>query len=146
MAVVLSFSGALLASLGNIVSARNQRHALPVIQSNAYAMMYGALSMIGLGVATGKPFTFEISWPYVLSLFYLAIFGSVITFSCFLTLLGRIGPDKAGYIALIVPVIALIFSTIFEGYHWTGFALLGVLLVLGGNLVIIQKKREPGPL
>jgi drug/metabolite transporter (DMT)-like permease len=139
---LLSFCGALLASLGNIVSARNQHHHLPVIQSNAYAMMYGALSMFCLSIATGKSFTFEISWPYVLSLGYLAIFGSVVTFSCFLTLLGRIGPDKAGYIALIVPMIALIFSTVFEGYRWTGVALLGVLLVLGGNLVIIQKKES----
>lgn len=141
LALVLSFSGAVLASLGNIVSARNQKHSLPVLQTNAFGMLYGALSVLLISLGTGSPFTFDTSWPYILSLGYLSILGSIVTFSCFLTLLGRIGPDKAGYIALIIPVIALIFSTIFEDYQWTLIALLGVTLILGGNLLVIKKVR-----
>lgn len=144
VALLLSFSGAVSASLGNIVSARNQKHHLPVLQTNAYGMLYGALSVLLIAVAAGKPFTFDTSWPYMLSLGYLSLFGSVVAFSCFLTLIGRIGPARAGYVALILPVIALIFSTIFEGYRWEIITLLGVACILGGNLLVIKKKMLLG--
>ncbi|MCW5838992.1 MAG: EamA family transporter, partial [Anaerolineales bacterium] len=113
--ITLGMLAALSASLGNIVSARNQRAQLPVMQTNAYGMLYGALLTLLFALARGTQFTFDPSLSYVGSLLYLALFGSVIAFGSYLTLLGRIGADRAAYVNVMVPMIALALSVIFEG-------------------------------
>jgi drug/metabolite transporter (DMT)-like permease len=140
--LVLSVGGTLFASMGNIVSARNQREGLPVIQTNAFGMGYGALLMFIIALVRGIPFNFETTPSYVLSLTYLSVFGSVIAFSAYLTLLGRIGADRAGYASLLFPIVALGLSTIFEGYQWSIPALAGVLLVVGGNFLVLRMRKQ----
>jgi drug/metabolite transporter (DMT)-like permease len=140
LAFFLAVLAAISASLGNITSAFLQRNKLPVIQTNAFGMLYGALHMLVLCLVLGKPFTFEVSFAYISSLVYLSIFGSIIAFTSFLTLLGRIGADKAAYITLIIPIIALLLSTIFENYQWNWFALAGVLLIIAGNIIVLKKQ------
>jgi drug/metabolite transporter (DMT)-like permease len=122
-----------MASFGNILSARNQRQGLPVVQTNAYGMTYGTLLMLAAALIAGKPFTFDPYAPYVISLLYLALFGSVIAFGCYLTLVGSIGADRASYATLLFPVIALVISTLFEGYRWSPAAVAGVAVILAGN-------------
>lgn len=131
--------GVIFASLGNIVSAHNQRQGLPVIQTNAYGMAYGALFMLFLVIISGTPLTFDFSPGYVVSLLYLALFGSVIAFGSYLTLLGRIGADRAAYVTVLFPIIALILSTIFEGMSWSLAQFAGVVLVLIGNVIVLTK-------
>jgi len=138
----LSLVGAVSASVGNIVSARNQRHGLPVVQTNALGMAYGALFTLGFALLRDAPLQFDPSPGYVISLFYLAIFGSVIAFGGYLTLLGRIGPDRSGYIAIVFPVVALALSTLFEGLHWSLLSILGVLLVVVGNGLALSRRRQ----
>jgi drug/metabolite transporter (DMT)-like permease len=142
LAILLAVIGAVSASLGNIISAYIQRKKMPIIQSNAFGMLYGSLSMLVICLALGKPFQFELTLPYIGSLLYLTIFGSIIGFSCYLTLLGNIGPDKSAYVTLVIPVIALIFSTIFEDYHWNIYALMGVVLIVTGNFIVLKKRRS----
>lgn len=136
---LLSMAATLMASFGNILSARNQKHGLPVVQTNTYGMAYGALVMLAVAVIAGKPFSFDPSAAYVVSLLYLALFGSVVAFGCYLTLVGRIGADRASYATLLFPIIALIISTLFEGYHWTPPALAGVVIILAGNALSLAK-------
>ena len=131
-----------LASTGNILSARNQKRGLPVMETNAIGMGYGALLMTGMALFTGKSFVFPVTLPYALSLMYLAVFGSILAFGCYLTLVGNIGADRAGYASLLFPVVALLLSTLFEGYRWTPSAITGVGLILLGNFVMMQGKRE----
>ena len=138
--MILAFIATISASLGNVVSARNQRHELPVIQTNAYGMLYGAVFMLVTALLRGAELQFDTSPSYVLSLFYLAIFGSVIAFGSYLTLLGRIGLDRAAYVTVLFPVIALLLSTIFEDLRWGIYQLLGVLLILLGNAVVVTRK------
>jgi drug/metabolite transporter (DMT)-like permease len=64
----------------------------------------------------------------------------VIAFGSYLTLLGRIGLDRAAYVTVLFPVIALVLSTFFEDLRWGIFQLLGVLLILLGNAVVVTKK------
>ena len=142
LALVIAGLGALTASLGNITSVHNQKINLPVIQTNAFGMMYGALFMLIISLIMGKHFSFDISYAYIGSLLYLSIFGSIIAFTCYLTLLGKIGADKAAYVTLIIPVIALILSTIFEEYTWTLYALIGVALILIGNMLVLIKVKR----
>jgi drug/metabolite transporter (DMT)-like permease len=135
----LAFIATISASLGNVVSARNQRDGLPVIQTNAYGMLYGAFFMFLLALFRGAQLEFDSSAGYILSLLYLAIFGSVIAFGSYLTLLGRIGLDRAAYVTVLFPIIALLLSTLFEGLQWGATQLVGIVLVLLGNAVVLSK-------
>ncbi|MCD4675531.1 MAG: EamA family transporter [Desulfobacula sp.] len=137
----IGFISVLLASFGNITSARNTKHNIPVIQANAFGMGYGAILLVLIAVFLGKEFSFTVSVPYIGSLFYLSIFGSIIAFGSYLTLIGSIGADKASYTIMLVPVVALILSSFFEGYSWNFSAVLGLLLVVGGNFLALSKRR-----
>ena len=141
-ALLLAGISAVTASFGNITSAHNQKNKLPVVQTNAFGMLYGSLLMFLLALATGKSFNFDFSLPYISSLLYLAVFGSIIAFTSYLSLLGKIGADKAAYVTLVFPIIALILSTIFEAYSWNENAIIGVILVTFGNFMILKRKKK----
>nr|WP_254170622.1 DMT family transporter [Roseibium polysiphoniae] len=86
----------------------------------------------------GNSFAINPSPVYITSLVYLAIISSVVAFGSYLTLLGRIGSARAGYATVIFPVVALSISTVFEGYQWTGSAILGLACVLFGNILMLR--------
>ncbi len=77
-----------------------------------------------------------------MSMLYLAIFGTVIAFGSYLTILGRIGPDRAGYIAVLFPIVALLLSTLFEGLTWELITVFGVGLVVVGNVIALTRRRR----
>jgi drug/metabolite transporter (DMT)-like permease len=130
------------ASVGNIISARNQKNGIPVIQTNAWGMAYGALIMAIYALVSGVPFNYQPTFAYSASLLYLAVFGSILAFGSYLTLVGRIGADRAAYAAVLFPVIALGLSTLFEDYQWTPRALFGFALVLLGNYIVLTRSRR----
>lgn len=147
---MLAVLGALVASLGNMVSQASQKAGLPVIQSNAWGMFYGAIITGVISVYQGHEFVFDWSVGYVGSLLYLTVFGSIIAFGAYLTLLGRIGAHKAGYAMVMFPVVALVLSMLFEDLELDAPILVGTLLVLAGNLFVLNTKpprtpREPRP-
>jgi drug/metabolite transporter (DMT)-like permease len=136
----LALSGALLASLGNMVSIRNSRLNLPVLQVNAWGMMYGALLMALVAMAFDTSFMLPTKIDYWVSLIYLALFGSVLAFACYFTLLKRIDPNKASYASVLYPGVAVILSTLFEGFEWTSYVVLGFVLVAIGNVIVITPR------
>ena len=103
-------------------------------------MSYGAVLIGILALLSGKPFGFEVSFSYGISLFYLAVFGSIIAFGSYLTLIGRIGPDRAAYASMLFPVVALGVSTAYEGYRWSVPGLAGVTLIIAGSLIVLNRK------
>jgi drug/metabolite transporter (DMT)-like permease len=144
--LVLALTGTASASLGMLTSGRAQAAGLPVIQANAYGMGYGALFLTGFCLVRGTSFNFDPSFPYVASLGFLAVFATVIGFWSYLTLLGRIGADRAAYVSVLFPIVALALSTAFEGYHWTLAAAAGIALTVLGNVLILsrgRRNREP---
>ena len=150
LGLALVLGGTALASLGMLTSARNQKHGLPVVQTNAFGMAYGALVLAALTVGLERPFDFDASFAYVASLLYLALFATVLAFGCYLTLLGRIGADRAAYASVLFPVVALALSTAFEGFYWTLPAALGLIMVLVGNALVLTRgpvfgRRLVGP-
>ena len=106
-----------------------------------FGMAYGAIFMFLLAFARGSALQFEANLEYTLSLLYLSLFGSVVAFGSYLTLLGRIGPDRAAYVTVLFPVVALSLSTLFEGLRWSLLALAGVILILIGNLLALRRER-----
>jgi drug/metabolite transporter (DMT)-like permease len=140
-AVILCFIGVVLASMGNVLSAFNQKQKLPVLQANAYSMLYGAVILAIISILLKKPLTFDVSNSYIVSLIYLAIFGSIVAFGAYLTVIGKIGPEKAAYIIVVIPIISMIISSIFEDYKWDKTALVGLPILILGNYLAMSKKQ-----
>ena len=101
-------------------------------------MTYGAVLMLALSFASGKEFTIEMTTSYIGSLLFLSVFASILAFLSYLTLLGRVGVERAAYATLLFPLVALGISTVFEGYHWSAYSGIGVVLILTGNLLILK--------
>ena len=105
-------------------------------------MTYGALSAALVSGVRGVPWAFDTSPAYLLSLAYLSVFGSIIAFGAYLTLLKRVGGGPSAFVAVATPVIALALSTLFEGYRWTWVAGLGVIMAVAGNWLALRPGRE----
>ncbi|WP_259782219.1 DMT family transporter [Aestuariispira ectoiniformans] len=133
----LSVLGTYFFSLGNLVSARNQKHGITVASANAHAMLYGSIVLALIAAGKGVTFSFDTSLPYVGGLLFLAIPGSVIAFTTYLWVVGRLGPEKAAYMTVLFPVVALSISTVWEGYHWAPSAIIGLLAILAGNILVL---------
>lgn len=141
LGVGLALASTVTAAFGNIVAVRNQRAGLPTLPSTAWGMLYGTATALVAAWATGVPFTFDPSLRYVLSLAYLALFGSVLAFVAYLTLMKRVGPGRSSFVNISTPVIALALSTAFEGYRWTWTGAVGLALAVAGNWMAIRSRR-----
>lgn len=139
LGIGLSALGTYGFSIGNMISTRHQRRGLETLSTNTYAMFYGTVIMGVLALVRGDSFMPEFTLRYLGSLFYLAIFGSVIAFGAYFTLVGRIGSGPAAYSTLLFPLVALSLSTIYEGYVWHSNAIIGLIMILLGNLVMFSK-------
>ena len=137
----LAVLGAYLASLGNIVSQASQQEGLPIVQSNAWGMLYGSILTAAVALWQGREFNFDASPDYIVSLLYLTVFGSIIAFGSYLTLLGRIGAHKAGYAMVMFPLVAVLVSVLFEGLELGSSIVAGMLLVLSGNVFILRGRK-----
>jgi len=137
----LAVLGTLFFSAGNMLSNLQQKSGLKPLTTNVWGMLYGALMLVGICLVSGTPFAFEWNTRYIGSLLYLAIPGSVIGFTACLTLVGRMRPERAAYCTVLFPVVALNISVFVEGYQWTTPALLGLGLVMLGNVLVFRKPR-----
>lgn len=130
----------IVSALGAMVAHRNNQARLPLWQTMAWGMLYGSIFSLAVALGTGKPLAFEASAPYVLSLLYLAIFGSIAAFAGYLTLLQRVGATRAGYIGVMVPIVALAISSIFEHFRWHAVTIAGIVVTVAGNVIILRRK------
>ncbi|MFK3969926.1 DMT family transporter [Pseudomonas sp. NPDC087358] len=141
----LALLGTLCFSAGNMLSSLQQKAGLRPLTTNAYGMLYGAAMLSVYCLISGTPFGFEWNARYVGSLLYLVIPGSVIGFTAYLTLVGRMGPERAAYCTVLFPVVALNVSAFAEGYQWTAPALMGLVLVMAGNVLVFRKPKAVVP-
>jgi drug/metabolite transporter (DMT)-like permease len=143
LGVALGLAATAIASAGNLAAIRNQDLGIPVLSGNAWGMAYGALSAAIVAAISDARWSFDNHAPYVVSLVYLALFGSVIAFGSYLTLLKRIGAGPASYVSVATPIVAMALSTLFEGYRWTPLAAFGVALAVGGNWLALAPRKLP---
>ena len=132
----------LLSSFGSLVAHRNYEHHLPLWQSLAWGMLYGALFALAWALAGSQRLDFEPTAAYVLSLVYLAVLGSILAFASYLTLLKRIGAARSGYIGVMTPIVALVISAAFESFRWHALTWLGIAVSVAGNVVILRGKGK----
>lgn len=133
----LSLGGTFVASLGNMTSVRNSINNIGIMQGNAWGMLYGSLFIFAFTLINGSEFILDTRLPYIASLLYLSIFGTVIAFACYFVLLKDIGPEKASYSVVLFPVVAVTLSMMFEGFIWQTSTVIGFVLVLMGNIVVL---------
>ena len=138
----LSVVGLLGAAVANVAQARPEIRRFPLFSMLAWSMAAGAVIDALLAFAMTGPPVFDPRPAYWLGVLYLALFASVLTFSLYYPVIRRIGPARAAYSSVLVPIIAMGFSTAFEDYHWTVLAVAGALLALGGMAAALRRDRS----
>ena len=134
--------GTALFSLGNMASRKNSALGVTPVIANAWGMGLGAALLLLIAAVRGMPIPVPSDAQYIAALLYLAVFASVIGFTCYLMLVDRIGAAQAGYATVLFPIVALIVSSMFEGFEWTGLAIAGITLTIAGNLVMFGGPRQ----
>ncbi|ORM74399.1 hypothetical protein HA48_04410 [Pantoea wallisii] len=137
--VGLSALGTLGFSFGNMISTRHQRRQRDVLTTNSYAMLYGAIVMLMMALLQGDALAPALNLQWLGAMSYLALFGSVLGFGAYFTLVGRIGASQAAYSTLLFPLVALTLSTLYEGYQWHNNAIVGLVMILAGNMVMFVR-------
>ena len=143
LGIGLTLLGVLSASAANVMLASERLRAWPVVTMIAWGMLYGA---IGDGVMAwllyGPPVV-ESRLGYWVGLVYLGVFASALAFTFYFGIVRTVGPARAAYSSVLIPVVAMALSTLFEGYRWSALAVAGGLLALGG-IVIALRARQAG--
>jgi len=143
---VFTVAAVLLSAIGSLAASRNAVHRLPFWPALGWGMLYGAALSCAITLARGQSFALPMVLSWWLSLAYLSIAGSVIAFACFLALQQRVGPGPASGIGVMTPVLALVISTVLEGFRPVPLTWLGAVLAVGGNALILGPGLRPtGP-
>jgi drug/metabolite transporter (DMT)-like permease len=138
----LTMGGVLCASVSNVVQASKRVSAYPVITMLAWAMLWGALGNAAFAWITTGPPVIETRAAYLGGVAYLGLIGSVVTFPLYFGLIREIGPGKAAYSSVFIPVVAMALSTVFEHYQWSLLAASGAALAMIGLLVAMQARKN----
>lgn len=141
----LSLFAVVVACVGGFFTLVLMRRGLLLVPVLAWSMGYGAAFLLGLSLVTGQGLSFDSAWTYVGSLFYLAVFGSVIAFTLYYKLAERKGAAQAALVGVLVPVIALIVSAVFEGWQATPLAVGGMVLCLVSLFVATRPASAARP-
>lgn len=142
LGLVLVLTSALLASIGNMISVRNSNHGMNLFAANAWGMLYGTLFLILIALIIGSEFIIPLTMPFLSSLIYLSLFGTVIAFATFFMLLRDMGPEKASYVIVLFPAVAVTLSSLFEGFIWSTNIVFGFVLVLLGNAIVLTPTKK----
>ena len=137
----LTLLGVLSASIANVMQASERLRTRPIASMLAWGMVYGVIANALVAWALYGPPTVEYRLGYWAGLAYLGLFASALAFTFYFGIIRAIGPGRAAYSSLIVPVIAMALSTLFEGYRWSLLAVAGGLLAMIGLLIALEGPR-----
>ena len=141
----LTMASVLLASLSTIAAARYQRLGVRGWAPLAWAMAWGAGAALVHGLLAGAPWHWSWRPVFLGSLAWLALAGSIVAFGAYYALVHRVGAAKAGYVGVLTPLVALVVSSVFENFLWTGLTLAGIALAILGNAVALWPvAQRPG--
>ena len=139
--ILLTVGGILSASFANVLQAARRVQALPLLTLLVWAMGYGVLFNAAIAFASFGPPVIDPRPAYLLGILYLGLLGSVVTFPLYFGIVRAIGPGKAAYNSVLVPVVAMALSTLFEGYRWSPLAAAGGGIAMLGLLVAMRARR-----
>jgi drug/metabolite transporter (DMT)-like permease len=141
--VLLTAVGLLAASAANVLQAVPAARKDSLVVLLAWAMLWGTGFDAAYAWFTAGPPVFPESPRYWGGVAYLAILGSVVTFPLYFRLIRDLGPGRAAYNGVLVPVVAMALSTLFEGYRWSALAAFGAVLALAGMVVALRGRAAP---
>ena len=142
LGIALAIGGMLAASIANVVQANRTGRAVPMVSLLAWAMLYGTLFDLIFAFATAGPPPVPQAWQFWAGTAYLAIIGSVVTFPLHYNLVREIGAGRTAYNAIVTVCVAMLLSTLFEGYRWTWLAAFGAALALLGMALALRSKQK----
>ena len=137
----LTFGAVMSASIANVLQSGETARNQSIVVLLAWAMLVGVLGNAAFAWITTGPPTIDPSPAYLLGVAYLALIGSVLTFPLYSVLLREWGPGRAAYNGVLIPVVAMALSTVFEGYRWTALALTGAVVAIAGLLVALSGRK-----
>ena len=140
--MLLVLGGSFILSIGYVACERNEQEALPILPVITLNMLYGGVIVAVIALCSGIKPTFDFSISYIGSLLYLVIFGSIAALTFYVLLIRRIGADRAAFVDIVYPVIALYLSSLVEGYQWSLVAFSGILLIVVGNIVAMKPEAS----
>jgi drug/metabolite transporter (DMT)-like permease len=141
LGIGLALIGVLCASVANVLQATERAKRWPMASTLGWAMLIGAAVDAVVAFALSGPPMFDARPSYLAGILYLGLMGSAVTFPLYFGVIRAIGPAKAAYSSVLIPVIAMIFSTLLEGYRWSWLAAAGALLVLAGLVTALRARR-----
>ncbi len=139
--LALAIGGVLSASVANVLQASPTGRALPAEASLAWAMAYGGVMNFGIALIVSGPPMIGTTPAYLAGLAFLAIVASAVAFSLYYAIIRAVGPGKAAYSGVVVPLVAMALSTLFEGYRWTPLAAAGGALAMVGLVVALRSRK-----
>jgi drug/metabolite transporter (DMT)-like permease len=142
LGAVFTTTAVLVSTVGGLLAHRNHKRELHGLPTIAWSMGYGGLFALLTAVALGRTIAIGVSPAYLLSLLYLTVIGSVAAFGAWLTLIGRIGPARASYVGVMVPVVALIISAVFENLPWHPLMIAGMVVSVAGNVLVLSGSKH----
>jgi drug/metabolite transporter (DMT)-like permease len=107
----------------------------------AWTMLYGTIFDLGFALATAGPLQVPTSWGFWAGTAYLAIIGSVVTFPLHYNLVRQIGAGKTAYNGIVTVCVAMLLSTLFEGFRWNLLSASGVALALLGMMLALRSRQ-----
>ncbi|WBO22271.1 DMT family transporter [Sphingomonas abietis] len=140
-----SLAGVLFSSIANVMQAAPQARAIPVATLIAWGMAWGGVFDAGTAWWMDGPPVIDPHPAYWLGTLYLGLIGSALAFSCYFVVIRAIGPGRAAYSSVLSPVLAMLLSTLFEGYRWSIPAAVGGVLSIVGLLVALRAKQSARP-
>ena len=144
LGIVLAIIGILAASLANVIQANPTGRAVPMVSLLAWAMLYGTLFDLAFAWVTAGPPPLPTGVAYWGGIVYLALIGSVVTFPLHYNLVREIGAGRAAYNSIITISVAMLLSTLFEGYRWTPLTASGMVLAILGMVLALRARRQKG--
>ncbi len=142
LGLVLALVATVASSVGNVLVVKVREQESNVLLTMAWGMLWGTLLVALWIAATGQSFVLPVSARYWGGLLYLSLFGSVIAFACYFTLIDRIGSGKAVYIGVVTPVISVLLSMRLENFRPGMIECLGMLLCLAS---VAWALKAPAP-
>ena len=141
LGIALTLGGVMSASTSNIMQGTSVARAYPMAAMLAVAMLAGAAMDGAFAWITTGPPTIDPRPAYIAGVLYLGLAASALAFPLYFGVIRAIGPAKAAYSGVIVPVIAMLLSTVFEGYRWSALPAAGAVLAGIGLIVALRAKR-----
>ena len=141
LGIVLAVGGMLAASIANVVQANPTGRGVPMVSLLAWAMLYGTAFDFLYALVTAGPPVVPTGWQFWAGTAYLAIIGSVVTFPLHYNLVREIGAGKTAYNGIVTVCVAMLLSTLFEGFKWDALSTGGMALALIGMGLALRARR-----